>query len=58
MKTYGKDRQAYANRKLRGTSMACPCCIPWSASKGKAFKARARQLGAKAATVQKDDRNE
>jgi hypothetical protein len=46
MKAYGKDRRGYANRKLRGTSMACPCCIPSSThrkSQTKAYQKRARQ---------------
>jgi hypothetical protein len=46
MKAYGKDRRSYANRKLRGTSMACPCCIPSSThrkSQTKAYQKRARQ---------------
>jgi hypothetical protein len=48
MKTYGKDRQAHANRKRRGTSMACPCCIPLSTklkSPTKVYKKAARQAG-------------
>jgi len=48
MKTYGKDRRAYANRKRRGTSMACPCCIPSSTkrkSRTKVYKKAARQAG-------------
>lgn len=48
MKTYGKDRKAYANRKRRGTSMACPCCIPRAThrkSKTRVYKKRARQAG-------------
>lgn len=54
MKTYGKDRRGCANRKRRGTSMACPCCIPLSAklkSPTKAYKKRARQEGKKATQV-------
>ncbi len=44
MKTYGKPRIEHANRKIRGTSMACPCCIPHKAKiGGKIFKARARR---------------
>jgi len=50
MKTYGKDRKASANRKIRGTNMACPCCIPSSthrASQTKIYKKKARQEGKK-----------
>ncbi len=44
MKTYGKPRKEYANRKKRGTSMACLCCIPRKAHIGGKFnKARARR---------------
>jgi hypothetical protein len=46
VKTYGKDRRAYANRHLKGTDMACPCCVPYSTkrkSPTKAYKKRARQ---------------
>jgi hypothetical protein len=28
MKAYGKKRHECANRKIKGTDMACPCCIP------------------------------
>lgn len=48
MKAYGKDRRAHANRKRRGTSMACPCCIPLSTklkSPTKVYKKAARQAG-------------
>jgi len=55
MKTYGKDRFAYANRHIKGTSRDCPCCVPHSA-KGKnptkVYKKRARQAGKKEASVQ------
>jgi hypothetical protein len=50
MKTYGKDRKGHANRTRRGTSMACPCCIPRStklASNTKSYKKRARQAAKK-----------
>jgi hypothetical protein len=50
MKTYGKDRKGHANRTRRGTSIACPCCIPRStklASNTKSYKKRARQAAKK-----------
>jgi len=46
MKTYGKKRTEYAARHLRGTTMACPCCIPRSThrkSATKVYKKSARQ---------------
>lgn len=46
MKAYGKPRDHYAKRKFRGTSIACPCCIPRSTknkSPTKSYKKRARQ---------------
>lgn len=50
MKAYGKDRRAHANRKIRGTNMACPCCVPVSThrkSQTKSYKKTARQAGKK-----------
>lgn len=55
MKAYGKPRCDCANRKIRGTSMACPCCIPRSThrkSQTKVYKRRARAAGRKAAKVE------
>ncbi len=46
MKAYGKQRVECANRKRKGTSMACPCCIPHSTKKKsgtKVYKKRERQ---------------
>lgn len=46
MKTYGKHRRDCANRKKKGTNMACPCCIPNSTkrkSPTKAYKKAARR---------------
>jgi hypothetical protein len=51
MKAYGKRRDECANRRIRGTSMACPCCIPgttWHRSKTRKYKKRERQLARKA----------
>jgi hypothetical protein len=48
MKTYGKKPRDCANRRLRGTGMACPCCIPYSAvAKRKQFKKAARRANKK-----------
>ncbi len=52
MKAYGKPRSDCANRKWRGTSMACQCCIPRITkrkSPTKVYKKKARQAGRRAA---------
>ncbi len=50
MKAYGKKRKECANRKKRGTSMACPCCIPRQThrkSQTRVYKKRERQKAKK-----------
>ncbi len=50
MKAYGKSRRECANRKKRGTNMACPCCIPNSThrkSPTKVYKKAERQKAKK-----------
>lgn len=45
MKAYGKPRSATAKRNIRGTSRACPCCIPrgsYSKPASKSYKAKMR----------------
>ena len=50
MKAYGKSKRNTAVRKIRGTSMACPCCIPnRRANTTKVYKKTARQEGKKIA---------
>ena len=45
MKPYGQPKGAATNRKLRGTSRPCSCCIPHDSwSKSRRFKKRARQI--------------
>ena len=46
MKAYGKPKQACANRKLKGTNIDCPCCVPFQSNSkeaSKAYKAKMRQ---------------
>ncbi len=43
MKAYGKHRRDCAIRKLPGTQMACPCCIPKTSTR--THKKRARNEG-------------
>jgi hypothetical protein len=48
MKAYGKERCECTQRKIRGTSMACPCCVRRSTarkSQTKVYKKRERQKG-------------
>ena len=47
MKAYGKPRKACANRKIKGTSIDCPCCTPRGSNSDeatKAYKAKERSL--------------
>lgn len=44
MKAYGKYRDDSANRKIRGTSRDCPCCIP-GMRRYTGWKKRARREG-------------
>lgn len=52
VKTYGKKRVEHCMRHIKGTSMACPCCIPRSThrkSTTKVYKKAARREGKEAA---------
>jgi hypothetical protein len=46
LKAYGKPRKSCANRKIKGTSIDCPCCTPRGSNSKqatKAYKAKERR---------------